>query len=337
TKPARSPTVTGVLPMRLATSVTSSTVSRLVETVVITSASFMTGAGLKKCSPTTLSGRPVSAAISVTDNEDVLVAKIVPGGQILSRSPKTSCLMFMCSGTASTTKSASERSSREVVKVMRASIAARSSSLIFPLPTARERDLSTWPRPRSHASWSISTPTTLKPARANTSAIPAPIVPSPTTPTLSNSCTMGSTLEGNRCGPTYMSAEKSSHFSGEAAAHRCSPVPLRGWDKDLFQHVLTSSSARRPKDRTNILVLAVPRVGRLWTKAPVPQGLWNRSRAVRAPCRRAVQCRLRRPAHRSSAHGSPAHPHQGRRECVHPCRRSGLQTVELDEPTVQTP
>src|SRR5699024_1398122 len=332
TKPARSPTVTGVLPMRLATSVTSSTVSRLVETVVITSASFMTGAGLKKCSPTTLSGRPVSAAISVTDNEDVLVAKIVPGGQILSRSPKTSCLMFMCSGTASTTKSASERSSREVVKVRRASIAARSSSLSFPLPTARESDLSTWPRPRSHASWSLSTPTTLKPARANTSAIPAPIVPSPTTPTLSNSCTMGSTLEGTRCVFAYTSAEKVRIFPGKPQSTGVHLFTFQRWDKDLFRHVLTSSSVRRPKDRTNILACCA-RVGRLWTRAPVPQGLWGRYRALRAPGHRAVQCLLRRPAHHASAHGSPAHPPQGQREPVRPCRRSGLHSVELEAPT----
>ena len=39
-----------------------------------TSTSFMTGAGLKKCMPTTRSGPGTPAAISVTDSDDVLVA-----------------------------------------------------------------------------------------------------------------------------------------------------------------------------------------------------------------------------------------------------------------------
>ncbi len=44
-----------------------------------TSTSFSTGAGLKKCIPTTRSGRPVTSAISVTESADVLVARIASG------------------------------------------------------------------------------------------------------------------------------------------------------------------------------------------------------------------------------------------------------------------
>ena len=91
-KPARSPMVTSTLPSRSASASTSSTTSGSVTTVRTTSTSFMTGAGLKKCMPMTLLGRPVATEISVTDRLEVLVARIVSGGQILSSSAKTSRL-----------------------------------------------------------------------------------------------------------------------------------------------------------------------------------------------------------------------------------------------------
>ncbi|MNK81730.1 hypothetical protein D3C87_1014830 [compost metagenome] len=42
----------------------------------MTSTSFMTGAGLKKWRPATLSGRPVTAASSETERAEVLVARM---------------------------------------------------------------------------------------------------------------------------------------------------------------------------------------------------------------------------------------------------------------------
>ena len=66
----------------------------------------MTGAGLKKCMPMTLLGRPVTTESSVTDRLEVLVARIVSGGQILSSWENTSALSSMRSGTASMTSSA---------------------------------------------------------------------------------------------------------------------------------------------------------------------------------------------------------------------------------------
>ena len=71
---------------------TSSTTSGSVTTVRTTSTSFMTGAGLKKCMPTTLPGPPVRTAISVTDSDEVLVARMVSGRQIPSSSAKTAAL-----------------------------------------------------------------------------------------------------------------------------------------------------------------------------------------------------------------------------------------------------
>ncbi len=92
-------------------------------TVRTTSTSFITGAGLKKCSPTTLPGRPVATAISVIDSEEVLVARIVSGLQMLSSSPKIARLRSSCSGTASTTRSTSLSAPRSVPKVIRSSSA----------------------------------------------------------------------------------------------------------------------------------------------------------------------------------------------------------------------
>ncbi len=49
----------------------------------------------------------MATEISVTDSEEVLVARIVSGWQILSSSAKISRLSSSCSGTASTTRSTS--------------------------------------------------------------------------------------------------------------------------------------------------------------------------------------------------------------------------------------
>ena len=96
-------------------------------------------------------------------------------------------LSSRCSGTASTTRSASARSAIDVVVVIRASSASASSWVSLPRPTARDVEVSRWERPRATASSSISAAMTCRPLRANTSTMPAPIVPRPTTPTVRNS------------------------------------------------------------------------------------------------------------------------------------------------------
>ncbi len=141
--PARSPIVTSVLPSRCANASTSATTSGSVTTVRTTSTSFITGAGLKKCSPTTLPGRPVATAISVTDNDDVFVAKIVSAPTMPSSSLKIARFNSNCSGTASITNSASASAFRSVANSMRASRSIRSSSDSLPPATARALDCST--------------------------------------------------------------------------------------------------------------------------------------------------------------------------------------------------
>ena len=63
-----------------------SATSSEVETVLTTSTSFMIGAGLKKCMPTTSCGRLVARAQAMIGRDDVVVARIAPGLQISSRS-----------------------------------------------------------------------------------------------------------------------------------------------------------------------------------------------------------------------------------------------------------
>ena len=140
-KPALSPITTGFLPSRAASAVTSSTTCCSVTTVRTTSTSLSTGAGLKKCIPTTFEGRVVATEISVTDSEDVLVARIVSGRQILSAAAKISRLRSSRSGTASIIRSTSARSSMEVLNRTRATRSSRSDSVSFPRRTARSVEL----------------------------------------------------------------------------------------------------------------------------------------------------------------------------------------------------
>lgn len=59
---------------------------------LITSTSFMTGTGFMKCMPITLSDLLVELASSVIEIEDVLLAMIASGFNILSSDDKTDFL-----------------------------------------------------------------------------------------------------------------------------------------------------------------------------------------------------------------------------------------------------
>ena len=93
------------------------------------STSFITGAGLKKCMPMTWLGRWVATEISVTDSEQVLVARIASGVQTRSSSAKIRCLRSRCSGTASMTRSTLvQRRRSPTAKSTRPSSASRSAA-----------------------------------------------------------------------------------------------------------------------------------------------------------------------------------------------------------------
>jgi hypothetical protein len=71
----------------------------------------ITEAGLKKCRPSTFSGRVVAVAISLTDSAEVLVARIAWPGVAASRAANTSSLSAVDSGTASIALSTDPRPS----------------------------------------------------------------------------------------------------------------------------------------------------------------------------------------------------------------------------------
>ena len=182
--PARSLTATGVLPRSRDSRASVSAVSGEVSTVEITSTSFMTGAGLKKCSPATRAGSRVPPAISVTDSEEVLVARIASARQASSSWANRVFLSSMRSGMASITRSASATPvATSLVGRIRASISSRAVSVSLPRLTALSREARTRAMPWSRKPWFISIASTLRPLRAISSAMPEPIRPSPITAT----------------------------------------------------------------------------------------------------------------------------------------------------------
>lgn len=118
----------------------------------MTSTSFMTVAGLKKCMPMNLSARLVAAAMAVMEMEDVLEARMVSGLQRLSSSAKMLFLMSRFSMAASTTRSASAAAASSVVKLMWDRISAFLASSSLPLLTSLSRPLFS----RASLAWMIS-------------------------------------------------------------------------------------------------------------------------------------------------------------------------------------
>ena len=150
-KPALSPQTTGFLPTASTSACTSASTWSSVTTVRTISTRFCTGAGLKKWTPTTRPGREFAVEISVTERLEVLVASTVSGATIPSSSRNSAFLISSDSTTASTTRSASVRSLRTVVKVIRPSSSACSASVIFSRFTARAVECSRCWRPRAEA------------------------------------------------------------------------------------------------------------------------------------------------------------------------------------------
>ena len=99
-------TRTGVRPMVAHTFDTSSATAGSVFAPGITSTSFIVAGGLKKCIPTSLSGRGVASASSEIMMFEVLVATIASFGARSDASFRTDFFSSGDSGTASTTRSA---------------------------------------------------------------------------------------------------------------------------------------------------------------------------------------------------------------------------------------
>ncbi len=137
TKPGHTPTITGILPIRLPTAiVVATTVSDDLSPRTFSS-SFITLAGEKKCMPITLSGRDVTAAILFTSSADVFEASSAPGLQISSSSLKIDCFSSMSSNTASITMSQSAKSALSVEPVISAIRCSTASAGIDPREAER--------------------------------------------------------------------------------------------------------------------------------------------------------------------------------------------------------
>ena len=143
----------------------------------------MTGAGLKKWMPQTLSGRPVCMAISMTGSVEVLVARMAWSSVMRSRSPNSCFFTSRSSTTDSMTRSQACRASRSELPVTRPSAWSRSSSVFLPFSTCRFSDFSRAASVASAVDWLRDRSTTSKPLTAAVSAMPDPMIPDPTIPT----------------------------------------------------------------------------------------------------------------------------------------------------------
>src|SRR5438876_9398349 len=180
TKPGKSRTSAGCLPRSRASSTIAAAVSSEVCTARITSTSFSTGTGLKKCIPTTRSGRRVTAASDVIGIELVFEARIASAGSSSSARRKTSSFAAASSVIASINRSAGTSPSAATT---RASVSPGSAP---PFSASLVRLLRIVSSPRSTAPGNGSCRDTRRPDAATTWAIPPPIWPAPTISTCSN-------------------------------------------------------------------------------------------------------------------------------------------------------
>ena len=181
-KPDRSLVRMGCLPSFWANANAVSAVSGSVSSATTISTSFITGTGEKKWTPTTRPGCCTLPASSAIGMDEVFVAITLPGLTSSSSSLISDTFRSRTSGTASITMSAPATSFRSGVNVIRASTSSRPAWSILPCLTAPASDVSTraWAASRNCGR---SRTTTGMPATADTSAMPAPISPPPTTPT----------------------------------------------------------------------------------------------------------------------------------------------------------
>ena len=187
TKPARSCDLIRFLPSRsTAKSPAVVAVVSLVRSDETSSTSGRTGTGLKKCSPTTCSGRCVAMASFMMGMDDVFEASTVSSLVTTPSSAlNTASFSSSTSGTASTMRSRSASASMSSTTSRWARTRSTSSVESLPRLAAFASDRSMRSRPALAAAAPSSTTTTSHPARADTSAMPEPINPQPTTPTRS--------------------------------------------------------------------------------------------------------------------------------------------------------
>ena len=126
-KPGVERQTTAVLPQASAVARTVSTTSGALARPRTTSTSAITGAGLKKCMPTSRSGCFSPAASAVIDSDEVLLAKIASLWQITSRVWNRRPFAAGSSAIASIRRPAAVNASRLSQRVMRPRVRSRSS------------------------------------------------------------------------------------------------------------------------------------------------------------------------------------------------------------------
>ncbi|MDT4857950.1 hypothetical protein FQZ97_923960 [compost metagenome] len=135
--PGWSPATTARWPAPATSSRKVVTTSGAVRTAAITSATFMSGTGLKKCSPATLCGWAHAAAISATTSDEVLLARIACGDTIASRLRNNARLASRSSTMASIRTSQSARSCIVAAAWIRPRMRSNSSASMRPFATPR--------------------------------------------------------------------------------------------------------------------------------------------------------------------------------------------------------
>ncbi|RAO28177.1 uncharacterized protein ONO86_06020 [Micromonospora noduli] len=182
-KPRPSLTTIGVLPIRRPRSNARASATSPVRSPTTISSNGIRSTGEKKCMPMKSAGRSTPAASPVIGRVEVLEASSASGASTGSTSAKTCCFSAGSSKTASMTASQPASASAWSVVVIRSRTARASASVVRPLRTARASSRSACSRARPAASGVTSLTTTSSPALAQAYAMPAPIMPAPSTAT----------------------------------------------------------------------------------------------------------------------------------------------------------
>ena len=187
------------------------------------STSGITGAGLKKCMPTTRPACAHAAPMAATERDDVLVANTVSGRVTRSSELNSACFDGRSSMIASITRSqranaASWASPPPGMEMMRAIAASASARVRRCFSTSLANARSIRARARSIAAGIGSAMITSCPCTAARWAMPAPMAPAPATPMTA-------------AGPSMLTAPRRSvsAFRGTPSRPRRSPAscPLR--------------------------------------------------------------------------------------------------------------
>ncbi len=185
-KPGASRQAIATLPQLSTSRIASASTSADVRGAPTTSTRRMSGAGLKKCMPSTRSGWCVADAIAATERALVFVARPQAGEALWSSVRKMVRLRSRSSNAASITQSASDATSSSEVSrrnpASRASIHSPELAASVCLVARRARPSRIRCRPSWVAASSTSYSATSWPFSRASWAMPDPIVPAPTTP-----------------------------------------------------------------------------------------------------------------------------------------------------------